>query len=109
MSDDKGTESIPEPTKTDDGGHAFPCQADDEYHHATGMTLRDYFAAKAIGPCIEMCEKDHNDDVEKHGKDDAENGPFDTNSHEFHDNVAFNAYAFADAMIAARAQTSSRD
>jgi hypothetical protein len=30
------------------GGPAFPCHPDDEHPPYDGMTLRDYFAAKAI-------------------------------------------------------------
>jgi hypothetical protein len=38
-------------TDKDDGGHAFPADASTNLY-SRGMTLRDYFAAKAIGPIL---------------------------------------------------------
>ncbi|NOV25934.1 hypothetical protein E5S69_20745 [Cupriavidus necator] len=85
-----------------DGGPAFPCE---ELHDQTppyrhllahqGMTLRDYFAAKALvglfsmeaNPRVgETCEPFH---IDKHC-----------------DAMAQHAYKLADAMIAAREQQS---
>ena len=42
----------------DDGGTAFPCGRDvtlDQSAPCYGMTLRDYFAAKAIGYVVDHC------------------------------------------------------
>ena len=50
--------------------------------HVTGMTLRDYFAAKAMQPLIQIYESDSDDG--------------------FLDLCADSAYAFADAMMKAR-------
>lgn len=75
----------------DTGGPAFPrpyshSGFDDADRAQIGMTLRDYFAAKAmqaliVGPCM---RDDHFDD-------------------EVNDYVAERAYSIADAMLAARA------
>ena len=35
-------------TKEKNGGSAFPCDSDSAYWERSGMTLRDYFAAKAL-------------------------------------------------------------
>lgn len=46
--------------KVDDGGPAFPWHSDgmaEDLLPSPGMTLRDYFAAKAIGPMIEFGSK----------------------------------------------------
>ena len=109
MSDDKGTESIPESQKPYDGGQAFPTPEDNTYRHVDGMSLRDYFAAQAIGPYIALLAKEHEQNVELRNGIETEDGPFNTDSHEFHDNVAFAAYAIADAVIAMKPQLSTRD
>jgi hypothetical protein len=57
------------------GGPAFPPMHDPDTH-ASGMTLRDYFAAKVIPEFLELC------------------GSYAT--------AAKEAYAVADAMLAAR-------
>ena len=62
------------------GGPAFP-SADFEQHEYTGMTLRDYFAGKAMQTLIALPEYD---------------------SAGWEEAVAKNAYAMADAMLAAR-------
>lgn len=36
------------------GGPAFPHECDAQYHERSGMTLRDYFAAKAMSSLIPM-------------------------------------------------------
>lgn len=65
----------------DDGGPAFP--RDERHLGHNGMTLRDYFAAKAMQGLITSRHPDH------HGQD----GPA---------QLAYDAYLIADAMLAAR-------
>ncbi|EPJ8280177.1 hypothetical protein KE017_004830 [Citrobacter freundii] len=71
-------------SKQNNGGPAFPCSArlvaPDTYEHLTngGMTLRDYFAAKAMQAVLV-------------------NGYFDK-----FESVASDAYKLADAMLRAR-------
>ena len=65
------------------GGAAFPLK-EPMTHDELGMTLRDYFAAKALPTMISMCQY--------------ADGEWD------HGTVAQNAYALADAMLAERAQ-----
>ena len=62
------------------GGPAFPPMHDPE-HHASGMTLRDYFAAKAMQGFFERLR---------------------ATQYVPHDQVAHDAYAMADAMLKAR-------
>ena len=62
---------------TNTGGHAFPAMNDNGYW-VGGMTLRDYFAAKAMQSCFV-------DDTNIHG-------------------TAKLAYQIADAMLKAREQ-----
>ena len=69
-------------TKTDDGGPAFPCPNDANVNGDTGMSLRDYFAAKAMQGIL---AGDAGCDLEN-------------------DEVASDAYLMADAMLAARKQ-----
>lgn len=65
-----------------DGGPAFPTPGGDDYHPLPGMTLRDYFAAKAMQALINP------------------NGePLDRLTE-----VPEYAYEIADAMLAARSQ-----
>lgn len=66
-------------THPNDGGPAFPVPDSDDYHAAPGMSLRDYFAAKALASLLVDSELD---------------GP----PHEF----ARAAYDYADAMLDAR-------
>ena len=68
-------------SKMGDGGPAFPAQFFDE--RATGMTLRDYLAAKAMNGDIASMQP-HED-------------PADAANH-----IAKRAYAVADAMLKAR-------
>ncbi|GAM01892.1 hypothetical protein [Sphingomonas parapaucimobilis] len=68
---------------------AFPCPADDKsgWHAEYGMTLRDYFAGQAIGPTlIAMAQGQHSVRADKTPMASA----------------ALDAYAVADAMLAAR-------
>jgi len=68
------------------GGPAFPRDYAHDGHN--GMTLRDYFAAKAMQAIIS-----------KHGREDDNPGFFDCATDE---SVARCAYIYADAMLAAR-------
>jgi hypothetical protein len=65
-------------SNTNTGGPAFPCPETEKHYKDEGMTLRDYFAAKAMQGFISR------------GGD--YNAEFD----------ADRAYAFADAMLEAR-------
>jgi hypothetical protein len=70
------------------GGPAFPSNHDNEYGYpAKGMTLRDYFAAKAL-PAIY--------------KDTCECGRVEGWAEGWRNEVAAEAYAIADAMLKAR-------
>lgn len=73
------------------GGFAFPTdyethpgQACNEFRHAEGMTLRDYFAAKAMAACI--------------GADSHANQNYSAEPAK----VAAYAYEFADALLVER-------
>lgn len=76
------------------GGAAFPCEGgvDSGLYPDTGMTLRDYFAAKALNGFL--CSQYVSDYIK-------EIGSFSTDS-DVRRNLATNAYLYADAMIAAR-------
>lgn len=70
-------------TKIDDGGPAFPQNdaAVNRINNEAGMSLRDYFAAKALPHCIRASEHDgHYDEV----------------------SAAVAAYIYADTMLAER-------
>ena len=70
---------------TNTGGPAFPLSTVDPYDRSVttcdGMTLRDYFAAKAMQALIAAAEGDLH-----------------------HHHGAYDAYAYADAMLKARDQ-----
>ena len=69
----------------DTGGRAFPKSNDSNAESTQGMSLRDYFAAKAMQSMIEKC------------------GPYDpVKEIKTHKSVAEIAYQFADAMLEAR-------
>lgn len=65
-----------------DGGFAFRVS---DYAMASGMSLRDYFAAKALASLIEATEKQENESVRQYRRW-----------------CARTAYKYADAMLAAR-------
>jgi hypothetical protein len=67
--------------KIDDGGAAFPVSTIDD-HTNEGMTLRDYFAAKAMQGMIAQ-------------------GGFNNTTDDVHDD-ALRCYEFADSMLIAR-------
>jgi hypothetical protein len=73
------------PPPVNDGGHAFPQPLE---LIGRGMSLRDYFAAKALQGMMAYCNKDR--------------GDFHTNS-SFENNAKY-AYQQADAMLKAREQ-----
>lgn len=68
-------------SNTNTGGPAFPYVCDADFDYGTGMTLRDYFAAKAMQSILAR-----------------EDGRF-TTTLEF---VGGKAYQYADAMLRAR-------
>lgn len=73
----------------DNGGPAFPSTITDDSLHVGGMSLRDYFAAKAMQGLV--------------------SGHFAKYGHEDHwprPEIASEAYEIADAMINARKPTS---
>jgi hypothetical protein len=93
----------------DDGGPAFPVPQDQPMpghsdggwasnfvgHPGQGMTLRDYFAAKALPAIIADCTAgDGFSTTEEFGTDHGPENQYQT--------VAQDAYAIADAMLAAR-------
>lgn len=70
--------------QTKDGGPAFPGGSFPEHPHApNGMTLRDYFAAKAMQGLVSACDSEGTWTGEGFG-------------------TAEQAYAMADAMLIAR-------
>jgi len=75
-----------DPKDAPNGGPAFPYEEKNPdgtpYHFNPGMTLRDYFAVKALPTCHLICDEfpDENWRI----------------------GVAMDAYAMADAMLAAR-------
>ena len=72
------------------GGAAFPIPKDRDISdsHKNGMTLRDYFAAKALEGLISKMAFELHADHEK--------------AKEVHKCLAQSAYSYADAMIAER-------
>ena len=74
-------------TRRDDGGAAFPTQQS-EFQFAPGMTLRDYFAAKAMQGML---------------ANDWEVDP------PFGESCARRAYCMADLMLAARRQPDTKE
>lgn len=74
----------------EDGGPAFPRNPHSGEPSDDGMTLRDYFAAKALPA---LCA-DYRDGARQTGFD-----------HGWMDGVAMDAYEMADAMLKARSRT----
>jgi hypothetical protein len=68
---------------------AFPISGS-QYRHTEGMTLRDYFAAKAMQGLISCA--DWRENVDEHCMNDMEATQF----------TAITAYEMADAMLKAR-------
>lgn len=73
-----------------DGGQAFPCAGSEHNYPYAGMTLRDYFAAKAMASLLSNSD----------AMDEAADGC--DSDIELMANVADRGYAMADAMLAAR-------
>jgi hypothetical protein len=87
-------------TLQNDGGAAFPMHERDDA--LRGMSLRDWFAGKALPAAIEwhrLCEKEG---IYRDGFDGKHDQPllpdYDSNTKE----IAFCCYAIADAMLAER-------
>ena len=81
-------------SNTNTGGPAFPCEWDyigSKREAANGMTLRDYFAAKALSTILGQYDFTFFEDDRSEKEGDA-----------FSLIVAKNAYAMADAMLKAR-------
>lgn len=74
-------------SKENNGGPAFPVAGSDHNYPIEGMTLRDYFAAKAVG----LCFAQYINHAEVEGFQDG-----------WRDGVAADAYLMADAMLKAR-------
>ena len=75
-------------SREDDGGQAFPIPEGESYGHTYGMSLRDYFAAKALPSIYADCVAEMN----KSGFPD-EN---------WREGVAKDVWMMADAMLKAR-------
>lgn len=71
-------------SKIETGGPAFPCDPT-TYTEAKGMTLRDYFATKAMPAIIEKFPHPEDDNFDRHFQ-----------------LISVMAYAQADAMLEAR-------
>lgn len=87
----------------DDGGPAFPQPGDRLTYGSAGMSLRDYFAAKAMEALIDGY--DH--EARCASQDRNSRTGFDDKMHEdsettYASNMAEEAYLIADAMLAAR-------
>lgn len=84
-------------SKIDNGGPAFPVHETDEHRQPyctdPGLTLRDYFAAKAMVGLFSM---------EANPRVGVDVEPFRANSREHLNGIAMSAYRVADAMLAAR-------
>lgn len=81
-----------------DGGPAFPVamDADNPGYTEFGMTLRDYFAAKAMVAILSLPQRNHLAFVIDESK------PGEINTQLDGPRLAKNAYIVADAMLAAR-------
>ena len=71
-------------TKEKNGGSAFPCDSNSAYWERSGMTLRDYFAAKAMQAQLTAF------------------WALETHHGWSSDEIAQEAYAMADAMLKGR-------
>jgi hypothetical protein len=70
----------------DDGGPAFPAQHFDLTPSEHGLSIRDYFAAKAMVGIFQMVAT----------------GAHSVNPHDIEGGIAQQSYAMADAMLKAR-------
>jgi hypothetical protein len=64
---------------------AFPIRGGLHDHQFAGLSMRDYFAAKALPACVAVCNQDTREPNETHAQ-----------------MMARRAYELADAMLAAR-------
>lgn len=88
------------------GGPAFPPMHDPDTHQS-GMSLRDYFAAKAMQALIgERAGFDHY--IAANGMPESFSGAGYTPDELFAEAIAMMAYNHADAMIAERYETRGR-
>jgi hypothetical protein len=80
-------------SNTNTGGPAFPFVCDADFDYGTGMTMRDYFAAKAMQPLVTEARNPQTKTTMKRlgFKDE-----------EFWEMVALASYNAADAMLKAR-------
>lgn len=90
---------------TNDGGQAFPTPETDRYHPVPGMSLRDYFAAKALAVAAEdfmhgYRDTDGNEPDFGDGGDRVPGTTINVDAAV----IASYAYNIADAMIAERAK-----
>ncbi|BCU55117.1 hypothetical protein [Enterobacter kobei] len=74
-------------SKNKSGGQAFPVAGSEHNYPIEGMTLRDYFASKALG----LCFAQYLNHAEVEGFQDG-----------WRAGVAADAYQMADAMLGAR-------
>ena len=79
---------------TNTGGPAFPYVCDADFDYGTGMTLRDYFAAKAMQAILRGY------DVVTSFEDEEVNEP-----EGMPNLIAKDAYIMADAMLKARGES----
>ena len=81
---------------------AFPCHPDTPPEY-DGMTLRDYFAAKALPICYQywMTDYHHPDIVDSKDRNALPKNDLDQGTKEL---IAEDAYDLADAMLKAREQ-----
>lgn len=75
--------------KGDNGGPAFPVAGSEHNYPIEGMTMRDYFASKALG----LCYADYLNYAAENGVQEG-----------WRDGVAKDAYLMADAMLKARGE-----
>ena len=69
-------------SNTNTGGPAFPCPETEKHYKDEGMTLRDYFAAKAMQVVLYQCDCFPDEDWRM--------------------GVALDSYKMADSMLKAR-------
>jgi len=83
------------------GGPAFPCHPGIENPLYDGMSLRDYFAIKALPICYQFWMNDyyHPDSADADIRAEEDRGDFDSDMKEI---IAETAYDMADAMLKAR-------